>query len=750
MEYIHKTISLEKHKARIPINIPPCDTSLLCLYRDSMDGAWGMLPQTIVIPENIARYISAQCDVDVNIPLKAESNEYYPCFVYSDELYGYYENKHIEYPTNEKYNKVYYVLNGTLFEHTFGTNEEKQIKCLTYNTLHKWFKFFCFYADTFMGGFGMMEFKSATDRYLYEQRLQERHLFNFTQEECERYDSLFESRGGEKMLNWLLNDIVGWRRVSLEDWKDYYDLVPHYMYYGQIRQWLVWFEDKVSLYGNLTWQQCKDTDSCCECKDWFRKGGMQMYEWLKKQTEPNDISENCIDGRLSIKVMLTNKVDDFGIYAPLIADFSVNGRYSEGDDVLYDNHIYQLQKDEVNKQKGIAYSNEYKEKIFGNLNAEKYIEQEFRYEELEDDKKVWKLVDGALQKLNYGQLISGSTTSKLNTLIDLVRSTDDMGNELNGILYNYADDAQYDSDSTTYFIQPKEGTIMDLCYHKGNVYELEREFSLLKDTEQEGVYHDLYWGDIIEEMRFFIKDGEGHEIPIQQGKEDLFYGTNDTNLNALERCDKEIRYWQGEQIEGFETALVYDGEKGVDSTIYLDIKYTIGGIVDRTYCELPNDTFSYYTLYKPTNKYINEINQEVTPYKYDVGVHYTEHAHLEKNQEYYYTNDGTSILLNFYELKFPIGYAFNDKHDPFDFTERVADFVTISYCIKENDYNGVVSLQMVHRETDLQLKQKYRETADIYVDRGIRKCVEKQLKLQEIRSMEALEQYGNGTFIVTE
>ena len=73
MEYIHKTISLEKHKARIPINIPPCDTSLLCLYRDSMDGAWGMLPQTIVIPENIARYISAQCDVDVNIPLKAEN-----------------------------------------------------------------------------------------------------------------------------------------------------------------------------------------------------------------------------------------------------------------------------------------------------------------------------------------------------------------------------------------------------------------------------------------------------------------------------------------------------------------------------------------------------------------------------------------------------------------------------------------------------------------------------------------------------
>jgi hypothetical protein len=36
--------------------------------------------------------------------------------------------------------------------------------------------------------------------------------------------------------------------------------------------------------------------------------------------------------------------------------------------------------------------------------------------------------------------------------------------------------------------------------------------------------------------------------------------------------------------------------------------------------------------------------------------------------------------------------------------------------------------------------------ADIYIDRGINAAFEKHLKLGEVTSMEALEQYGNGYF----
>jgi hypothetical protein len=40
--------------------------------------------------------------------------------------------------------------------------------------------------------------------------------------------------------------------------------------------------------------------------------------------------------------------------------------------------------------------------------------------------------------------------------------------------------------------------------------------------------------------------------------------------------------------------------------------------------------------------------------------------------------------------------------------------------------------------------------ADIYIDRGINAAFEKHLKLQEFRTMEALENYGNGWFKINE
>jgi hypothetical protein len=40
--------------------------------------------------------------------------------------------------------------------------------------------------------------------------------------------------------------------------------------------------------------------------------------------------------------------------------------------------------------------------------------------------------------------------------------------------------------------------------------------------------------------------------------------------------------------------------------------------------------------------------------------------------------------------------------------------------------------------------------SDIYIDRGINAAFEKHLKLGEVTSLEALEQYGNGYFKIME
>ena len=39
---------------------------------------------------------------------------------------------------------------------------------------------------------------------------------------------------------------------------------------------------------------------------------------------------------------------------------------------------------------------------------------------------------------------------------------------------------------------------------------------------------------------------------------------------------------------------------------------------------------------------------------------------------------------------------------------------------------------------------------DIYIDRGISAAFDKHIKLQEIKTLDALLQYGNGTFQISE
>ena len=66
------------------------------------------------------------------------------------------------------------------------------------------------------------------------------------------------------------------------------------------------------------------------------------------------------------------------------------------------------------------------------------------------------------------------------------------------------------------------------------------------------------------------------------------------------------------------------------------------------------------------------------------------------------------------------------------------------------------------KHNDLQVFPTYREgyrfgisilenvDSDIYIDRGINAAFEKHLKLGEVTSLEALEQYGNGYFKIME
>jgi hypothetical protein len=75
------------------------------------------------------------------------------------------------------------------------------------------------------------------------------------------------------------------------------------------------------------------------------------------------------------------------------------------------------------------------------------------------------------------------------------------------------------------------------------------------------------------------------------------------------------------------------------------------------------------------------------------------------------------------------------------YDEKFSDF---------DNNNGVIVSPLLRTEFNLASSMPQNVEADIYIDRGINAAFEKHLKLQELRSMEALENYGNGWFKINE
>lgn len=67
-----------------------------------------------------------------------------------------------------------------------------------------------------------------------------------------------------------------------------------------------------------------------------------------------------------------------------------------------------------------------------------------------------------------------------------------------------------------------------------------------------------------------------------------------------------------------------------------------------------------------------------------------------------------------------------------------------------SENNNVVAAPLFRTEFNLASSFPQNVDADIYIDRGISAAYERLLKLQEFRTMEALENYGNGFYKINE
>ena len=371
--------------------------------------------------------------------------------------------------------------------------------------------------------------------------------------------------------------------------------------------------------------------------------------------------------------------------------------------------------------------------------------------------------------------ITGQTVSKLNDIRLYNVLTDDIGNTIEGI---------YDlrsSGATNH--QPPQGTELELIYQVGNTANITR-FSQTKEdmneiiveSDNEDEWRNYFVGDIITNMTFYYKDYDGNIV------EDTIFHTlisaNTDQRAIIDNSGKTITTSGYTSLRAIQEATNVKNElerKGSDKEIdfiqediFCDITYYVGATLVR-------EKDKPYNLAFDDSKSKKKLCS-------NYGVEYRETVKFVKtNWEYYLKTpkDGSKTLPSEREkpckhsVSYPI-YVYvltqdmkrvDESQYDMDYSVPMSEFrfdINIFSCGTNGDsfsqkysgdmesHNGMEVYPTFREEYRFGISSLENIDSDIYIDRGINAAFEKHLKLGEVASLEALEQYGNGYFKIME
>lgn len=309
-------------------------------------------------------------------------------------------------------------------------------------------------------------------------------------------------------------------------------------------------------------------------------------------------------------------------------------------------------------------------------------------------------------KISKCNVIIGTTSSKLLGLRSFNVMTDDNGNMIEALNTTPTKD--------TYNYQPLEGSELEPLYQVGNVacisafglsYE---DYENNKKNEPRPIRHV---GNIISSMKFYYADANGDEISYTVTE---VGGAIKSSLNAIRESTKKATEYKNN----------YPMEV-VSDNVYCEIVYNIGA-----------------TIVYDKAKASYSIDG-------DSGVTYTEIVEFEKvKTEYYLGNDSHSYPIYVYKLR-------QGDNPTASFTAPINVFdssLTTTYSSIDgmDDYNGLDAYPTFQDAYNIGISSLPIVDSDVNIDRGNNAAFEKHLKIGEVTSLEALENYTNGYFKMME
>lgn len=306
-------------------------------------------------------------------------------------------------------------------------------------------------------------------------------------------------------------------------------------------------------------------------------------------------------------------------------------------------------------------------------------------------------------KISKCNVIIGTTSSKLLGLRSFNVMTDDNGNMIEALNTTPTKD--------TYNYQPLEGSELEPLYQVGNVACISAFSLSYEDYESNKPRPIRHVGNIISSMKFYYADANGDEILYTVTE---VGGAITSSLNAIQESTKKATEYKNN----------YPMEV-VSDNVYCEIVYNIGATI--------------------------VYDKEKASYSIDgdSGVTYTEIVEFEKvKTEYYLGNNSHSYPIYVYKLR-------QGDNPTASFTAPINVFdssLTTTYSSIDgmDDYNGLDAYPTFQDAYNIGISSLPIVDSDVNIDRGNNAAFEKHLKIGEVTSLEALENYTNGYFKMME
>ena len=279
-------------------------------------------------------------------------------------------------------------------------------------------------------------------------------------------------------------------------------------------------------------------------------------------------------------------------------------------------------------------------------------------------------------------LLSGNTESKLSCFLSANLEVDNIGNKLPGLL-------QESNKNKSWLTLPyKPKTIVHIT------------------TENE----DKVWCDYLESITFYYSDSFGNRLAEEKYKDNY----DNLDISLIESILKEkFSRSTSDDTFGSEHFLVSD--------LKCEFKYHMGCVIKKKNAD---GTYDYS---------IENGNS---------GVTYHDNVTLIKKQCEFYLNNTSFYMMNYYDMVFDTKNYTDDTYGH-NVTVPIAKF---SCKMNSFDNDNYVNFPLIREEYKLGSSSHEKIESDIYINRGTARAIDNHIKLMEVRSLESLEQYGNGYF----